>query len=373
MRGELTRSSKRVVVKVGTSLLSGGAPGLSEEYVRRLADGIAEVRATGRDVVLVSSGAIGAGLKPLGFTSRPRALRLLQAAAAVGQGALIHAYSEAFKRHGLVAAQVLLTRDGVEHRERYLNARNTLVALLEAGAIPIINENDTVSVDEIRFGDNDTLAALVTKLVDGDLMIILTDVDGLCTSDPRKGSAQVIDEVVDITSEVEGYASGAGSDLGSGGMKTKIEAARMATAAGAAMVLAPGADPAVLRRIVSGERVGTFFRPRGTPLEARKFWIAFASARAGSMNVNAGARAALVEKGTSLLPVGVTGVTGEFARGDTVRVCTDDGAEFARGITYYSAGEVRSILGRKSADLQDLLGARYTEDEVIHRDNLVIL
>jgi glutamate 5-kinase len=373
MRTEATRSSKRVVVKVGSSLLSGGRPGLDLDYVRRLADALHDVRATGRDVVLVTSGAIGAGLKPLGYDSRPKALRLQQAAAAVGQGALMHAYAEAFARHGLVVGQVLLTRDGVESRLRYLNARNTLGALLEAGAIPVINENDTVSVEEIRIGDNDTLAALVTKLVDGDLLIILTDVDGLCTSDPRKGDAPVVDEVADISCEVACYAEGAGTDLGSGGMVTKIEAARMATAAGAGMVLVNGGDPAVLMRVLAGEHIGTFFCPRNDPLEARKFWIAFASAKVGGVHVNDGASEAIRQKGKSLLPVGITGVVGEFERGDTVKVIAENGLEFARGISNYGSSDVDAIRGKKSSELGETLRSHYTEDVVIHRDNLVIL
>jgi len=373
MRTELARKARRVVVKVGSSLLAGGSPGLSEEYVRALVDAIAAARGSGRDVLLVSSGAIVTGLKPLGFETKPKALRLQQAAAAVGQGVLVHAYSEAFKRHGLVVGQVLLTRDGMEGRERYVNAQNTLVALLEAGAIPIINENDTVSVDEIRIGDNDTLAGLCTRLVDADLLVILTDVEGFCTSDPRKGHAEVVDEVVNITDEVERMAGGAGTDSGSGGMVTKIEAARMATAAGAGMVLVQGRDPSILGRVLQGEHVGTFFRPRSSPLEARKFWISFASAIAGTVRVNEGAHKALLQDGRSLLPVGVTGVDGEFGRGDTVRIEGADGVEFARGISNYSSDDVRLIGGKRSTELAELLGTTETEDEVIHRDNLVIL
>ncbi len=373
MRTRIARAAKRVVVKVGTSLLSGGRPGLDRDYVSGLVDAIAAERKAGREIALVTSGAIGAGLAPLGLDSRPKSLRHLQAAAAVGQVSLVHAYEDEFRRHALAVGQVLLTRDGVEHRGRYLNARSTLVTLLEEGAVPVVNENDTVSVDEIRFGDNDTLAALVTKLVDADVLVVLTDVEGLCTSDPRRGEASVIDEVAEITPEIAAAAGGAGTGLASGGMATKIEAARMATAAGAGMFLVNGTDPQVVNRVLAGEAGGTFFSPKEDPLEARKFWIAFASARSGAVRVNEGARSAIVEKGTSLLPVGVVGTNGEFEQGDTVGILDEGGREFARGVSYYASGEVNLIRGKRSADLARALGPAYSEDEVIHRDNLVLL
>jgi len=370
---DMARHVGRVVIKVGTSLLSGGGPGLDRRYVRRLAQAFAAERRRGVDTVLVTSGAIGAGLEALGLEERPRSLRHLQAAAAVGQGALMHAYAEAFGLHGLVAAQILLTRDGIENRERYLNARNTLLTLLEAGAVPVVNENDTVSVEEIRFGDNDTLAALVTELVDADMLIILTDVDGLYTGDPRSGDARLIAEVHEVTPELEAVAGGAGTKLGSGGMVTKLAAARMVTAAGASMVLAGGADPGVINRILEGEEIGTFFHPRGRAYDARRFWIAFGNARCGAIRVNDGAVKALVEQGKSLLPVGIVAVQGAFAKGDTVSVVSEDGREFARGITCYASPEVEKMRGRRSSELPALLGAAYSEEEVIHRDNLVIL
>ena len=373
MRTEVARAAKRVIVKVGTSLLSGGRPGLDAGYIERLVGALAAEQKSGREVALVSSGAINAGLGPLGLDARPKSLRHLQAAAAVGQVSLVHAYEEAFRAHGIPVGQVLLTRDGVEHRGRYLNARNTLVTLLEEGAVPVVNENDTVSVDEIRFGDNDTLAALVTKLVDADVLVVLTDVEGLCTSDPRRGEASVIDEVAEITPEIESAAGGAGTGLGSGGMATKIEAARMATAAGAGMFLVNGSDPRIVNRVLAGEPGGTFFRPRTDPLEARKFWIAFASARSGAVRVNDGARLAIVEKGRSLLPVGVTGTEGEFEKGDTVGILDERGREFARGVTYYDSATVERVRGRRSGELPGLLGREYSEDEVVHRDNLVLL
>ena len=377
MRTETTRAAKRIVVKVGTSLLAGPRPyetgGLDLGYVQRLAYALAEARKEGKEIALVTSGAIGAGLAPLGLKKRPKSLRLLQATAAVGQVALVGAYEEALRRHGIPVGQVLVTRDGVEDRKRYLNARSTLMTLIEEGAVPVVNENDTVSVDEIRFGDNDTLAALVTKLVEAELLIVLTDVEGLCTADPHKGEAALIDEVDEITPDIEACAGGVGSSVGSGGMVTKIEAARMATAAGAGVVLANGTDPGVVSRVLEGERVGTFFRPRKAPLEARKFWIAFASARSGAVRVNDGARKAIVEQGRSLLPVGVTGAEGEFEKGDTVAVLAEDGKEFARGIAYYSSREVEAIRGKRTTELAEVLGRAYSEDEVVHRDNLVLL
>ena len=373
MRTELQRAASRIVVKVGTSLLAGAGGGIDLGYVTRLADAVAAERERGRELALVSSGAIGAGLKPLGLKSRPKSLRHLQAAAAVGQVHLVHAYEEALRRHGLSVGQVLLTRDGLENRERYLNARNTLLTLLEEGAVPVVNENDTVSVDEIRFGDNDTLAALVTKLVGAELLVILTDVDGLHTADPRKGEAQLIDEVAEITPDVERAASGAGSHLGSGGMLTKLRAARQVTAGGAGMVLAKGDDPSVVGRILAGEAVGTFFRPRAEGLRQRRFWIAFGNVRSGAVKINDGAKQALLERGKSLLPVGVIAVEGSFKIGETIGVVDESGEELARGMSNYDSAEVARIVGKRSQDLPGILGTGYSEDELIHRDNLVIL
>lgn len=373
MRTELQQGAKRVVVKVGTSLLAGAEGGLDLDYLTRLADAVAEERKRGRELALVTSGAIGAGIKPLGLKARPKSLRHLQAAAAVGQVHLVHAYEEAFRRHGYSVGQVLLTRDGLEDRERYLNARSTLLALLEEGAVPVVNENDTVSVEEIRFGDNDTLAALVTKLVDAELLIVLTDVEGLFTSDPRKGDAEFIGEVAEVTDEMERSASGAGSGLGSGGMVTKLRAAKQVTAGGAGMVLADGRDPSVVGRILAGEAIGTFFRPRKQGLDARRFWIAFGNVRSGAVKIDEGAKQALLERGKSLLPVGVVAVEGEFSVGDTIGVLDEAGREFARGMPSYTSPSVQAIMGRQSKDLPGILGSEYSEDEVIHRDNLVIL
>jgi glutamate 5-kinase len=310
----------------------------------------------------------------MGIRERPKSLRHLQAAAAVGQIELAHAYAEEFGRHGTRVGQVLITRDGIEHRERYLNARNTLVTLLEEGIVPVINQNDTVAVDEIRFGDNDTLAALTAALVDADLLVIFTDVEGLCRGDPRRpGGAEVIAEVDEVTPEIEGVASGPGSAFGSGGMKTKLTAAKTAAASGCATVVASGRDPAALGRVLDGEAVGTFFRPRSRPLEARKAWIAYASARTGSVVVNDGARRAIVERKTSLLAVGVESLTGAFRRGDTIGIMDESGREFARGVTCYSAEEVERVKGMKSEDMPRALGADYAEPEVVNRDDLVVL
>jgi glutamate 5-kinase len=372
--GEMMRAARRIVVKVGSSLLAKRGVGLDRAYVGRLADAIAQAKADGRVLALVTSGAIAAGLERMGIRERPKSLRHLQAAAAVGQIELAHAYTEEFGRHGFTVGQVLITRDGIENRERYLNARNTLLTLLADGIIPIINENDTVSVDEIRFGDNDTLAALTAALVDADLLVIFTDVAGFCAGDPsREGGAEVIAEVDEVTPELESMALGPGSSFGSGGMRTKLAAARTATARGSAMVLASGRDPGALSRILSGESVGTFFRPRSHPLEARKAWIAYASARTGTVVVNDGAKAAILDRKTSLLAVGIKSVRGAFRRGDTIGIADESGREFARGVTCYSADEVERIKGMKSDDLPAALGADYAEPEVVNRDDLAVL
>lgn len=373
MRTKLQSTAKRITIKLGTSLLADTENGLRTGYIKKLCAAIATLRADGRDVLLVSSGAIGAGLKPLGMLKRPKSLSHLQAAAAVGQVHLVHAYEEALRAHDVGVAQVLLTKDGLESRTRYLNARNTLLALLETDVVPIINENDTVSVDEIRFGDNDNLAALTTKLVEGDLLVILTDVDGLYTSDPRRGDASLIDEVGEITPELMSSASGTGSHLASGGMRTKLQAAQKVCAGGAGMVLMNGNDPSRLLDVARGEHVGTFFMPSESKLGARRFWIAYGNNHIGHIVVNGGARDALLNSGKSLLPVGALKIEGEFLKGDTVSIISEDGTEIARGISNYNSEVAGRILGIKSAQLSAVLENEYAEDELVHRDNIVML
>jgi len=367
--------AKRIVVKVGTNLLTGGETRVHVGYVRRLAAAVSALWNDGRQVAIVTSGAIGAGCGVLGFKSRPKLLPERQACAAAGQVELMQLYAQAFHRvkPKRAVGQVLLTRDGLEERHRYLNARHTLEALFERGAVPIVNENDTVSVEEIRFGDNDTLSALVAAAIEADLLVILTDVAGLCDSPPGENpNAKLIDHVPALTPEILALAKPASSGLGTGGMITKLEAAKIVTGAGEPLVLAGGHDPEILLQIVAGRRVGTYFAPRGDRLTARKRWLAFTQRPSGRIKVDAGARDALVKRHKSLLPSGITGVDGRFESGDLVELAGPDGAAFARGLTNFSHAEVEKFQGKRSAQIAAERGAPLFE-EVVHRDNLVIL
>jgi glutamate 5-kinase len=363
---------RRLVVKVGSGLIAKPGHGLD---AARIAPLVADLAAVARDrveVTLVSSGAIAAGTARLGLKPRARTIPEKQAAAAVGQAALMWSYEQAFGTHGVRVAQVLLTQEDISDRARYLNARNTFLTLLGYRVLPIVNENDTVAVDEIKVGDNDNLAALVAHLVDADLLVLLSDIDGLYTGDPRHDpAARRIDRVTAITPEMQQVA-GAQGPLGTGGMVTKLQAAQKAMAAGIPMIIADGRQAGVLAAIRRGEPVGTYFQPRTDRLTARKRWIAFAIPSQGVLEVDAGARRALVERGKSLLPSGVVRVEGSFAAGDAVRLRDPDGREFARGIVNCDAREVTLLRGAKTADIEQRLGYRIL-DEVIHRDNLVIL
>jgi glutamate 5-kinase len=364
----------RIVIKVGTNLVTAKDGSLDRGRIANFADDLAAARKAGCQVVLVSSGAIGAGMGKLGLDRRPGTLKEKQALAAIGQPLLMNAYGEKFNKRGLTIAQVLLTRQDFADRTRYLNARNTLLALLELGVIPIINENDTVAVDEIKsggnFGDNDTLAALVAGNVTADLLMLLTDVDGLYAGVP--GKSPLVPVVEKITPDIEKMASPlSGSGKGTGGMQTKLGAARIATAAGVKMVIAGGAIPGIVMKLVKGEAIGTTFLPRKS-LEARKCWIAFGTKCRGKIIVDSGAANALINKGKSLLPSGIVASEGCFEVGDTVSIFTPENKEIARGLVQYSAGAVEKINGKKTADLRKLLD-RADFDEVIHRDNLVIL
>jgi glutamate 5-kinase len=374
-RRGLTRA-RRLVVKVGSGLITSPGEGLDAKRIRSLAGDIAAVVGERRDVALVSSGAIAAGTARLGLTSRPRSIPEKQAAAAVGQSALMWHYEQAFKRHGIKVGQVLLTSQDISDRGRYLNARNTLLALLDFGVLPIVNENDTVAVDEIKVGDNDNLAALVAHLIDADLLVLLTDVDGLYTGDPRRDpSARRIETVEAVTEEIRNLCFddvGRDGRVSVGGMVTKLEAAQKAGASGIPMVIASGREPGTLARVLKGEPLGTHFLPRDDRLAARKRWIAFAVPPQGRLTVDAGARKALTENGKSLLPSGVVGVQGEFSAGEVVAVTETDGQEFARGLVNYDAGELRKIRGAKTAEIEKTLGYKGLA-EVIHRDNLVVL
>lgn len=365
-------SAHRIVVKVGSSSLtySTGKPNLTrlETLVRQLSD----LHNRGLEVILVTSGAVGMGLSRLGFTRRPRNMPEKQAAAAVGQGLLMHLYEKLFAEYGITVGQVLLTREDFTHRSRFLNARHTLYTMLSLAIIPVINENDTVAVEEIKLGDNDTLAAMVASAVDADLLIILSDIDGLYTAHPGSDpNARLIDEVTEITPELERLAGGAGSRFGTGGMITKLSAARLAMHSGMPMVLAAAASDNVLRRIVAGENVGTVFWPCSR-LENKKRWIAYGSAVQGALHVDAGAAEAITRRGKSLLPSGITAVQGEFELGNTVSIIDPNGKELARGIVNYSSQEVRLIMGHKTGDIEKILGYK-DYDEVVHRNNLALL
>ncbi len=364
---------KRLVVKVGSGLISAPGRGLLPDRIGALADELAALAKDGREVVVVSSGAIASGMARLGLTQRPRSIPEKQAAAAVGQSALMWHYEQAFARHGIRVAQVLVTQEDISARPRYLNARNTLQVLLRFRVVPVVNENDTVAVEEIKVGDNDNLAALVAHLVDADLLVILTDVDGLYTGDPRVDpEARRLETVDAVTEEIERLVWDADGQVSVGGMSTKLEAARKVMSSGIPMVIASGRVPGTLRRVLRGEPLGTYFVPRGDRLAGRKRWIAFAVPPQGRLTVDAGARSALVERGKSLLPSGVVEVEGEFHAGEVVSLSAADGKEFARGLTNYDAAELRKIQGAKTKDLEGRLGYK-SFDEVIHRDNLVLL
>ncbi len=368
------QSSKRLVIKVGSALLVESAGRLRTQWLQALADDVARCRTRGQDVVLVSSGAIALGRRILKLPQGPLPLEQKQAAAAAGQIRLSAAYQEVLGKHEISAAQVLLTGDDTESRRRYLNARNTLSTLLELGAVPVINENDTVATEEIRYGDNDRLAARVAQMVSADCLVLLSDVDGLYTADPsRNPDARWLPEVREITPEIEGYAGVSGTDMGSGGMVTKLLAARYAMAAGCQTLLTLGkprdSDGGPLAAVEAGAR-GTWFVPGANPRTARKNWIASGIPPQGSLTLDAGALGALA-KGKSLLPAGVAAVAGEFQRGDAVVLRDGAGREIGRGLSAYSAAEARAIAGHKSGEIEGLLGYR-GRDEMVHRDDLVL-
>jgi glutamate 5-kinase len=366
-------SAKTLVVKVGSSLVTDEGRGLDAAAIARWATQIARLRELGRRTILVSSGAIAEGMQRLRWTKRPHAMHELQAAAAVGQMGLVQGYESCFRSHGLHTAQVLLTHADMVDRQRYLNARSTLRTLLRLGVIPVINENDTVVTDEIKFGDNDTLAALVTNLVEADALIILTDQAGLYEVDPRKDAdAKLVQQAEAADPRLEPMAGGTGTALARGGMLTKVLAARRAARSGAHTVIASGREPDVLVRLAQGERIGTLLTAQTVPLAARKQWLADHLTVSGQLRLDAGAVKALMRDGKSLLPVGVTEVAGEFQRGEVV-VCVDPGGrEVARGLANYSSGETRRIMRRPSSEIETILGY-VDEPELIHRDNLVLL
>ncbi|MBN9410143.1 MAG: glutamate 5-kinase [Burkholderiales bacterium] len=370
------RDARRIVVKVGSSLVTNEGRGLDEaaigEWCRQMAALMQVSAPAGREVIMVSSGAIAEGMKRLGWTSRPREVHELQAAAAVGQMGLAQMYESKLRENGLRSAQVLLTHADLADRERYLNARSTLLTLLRMSVVPVINENDTVVNDEIKFGDNDTLGALVANLVEADLLVILTDQKGLYTADPRRDpSAEFVHEAKAGDLRLEAMAGGAGSSIGRGGMITKILAAKRAAGSGASTVIAWGREPDALLRLSRGERIGTLLVAQTQKNQARKQWMADHLQLRGAVRVDAGAAAKVRDEGKSLLPIGMTAVEGEFARGDVIAIRGPAGEEIARGLANYSSAEARLVCRRASSEFESVLGYA-AEPEMVHRDNLVL-
>ncbi|MFQ5532706.1 MAG: glutamate 5-kinase [Candidatus Methylomirabilales bacterium] len=372
-RAELCRGVRRLVVKVGSGVLSRGTQCLQVEAIQVLAKQIASLMGQGVQTLLVSSGAVMAGMERLERSERPRSIPLKQAAAAIGQSALMVMYEEAFAPFGIKVAQVLITQEDVRDRIRYLNARNTLFTLLGLGVIPIVNENDTVAVDEIKFGDNDILSALVASVVDADLLVMLTDQEGLYTADPRTDPRAELVRIVSSPFPADTFWAGPSrTAVGIGGMVSKVEAARVATTSHIPAMVANGLESDILSRLIAGESVGTLFLPQAARIGGRKRWLAFATRPQGGVQVDAGAKRALIHQGRSLLPSGVQGTVKQFRVGDVVSILGGEGEEFARGLVNYSAEEVERIKGRKSSEIEGILGYKHS-DEVIHRDNLVVL
>lgn len=370
---ELLQKKNRIVVKVGSSTLTHETGKLNYHRIERLAMEIADLANQGKEMVLVSSGAVSAGMGPLGLSSRPKTIREKQAVAAVGQGVLMHTYEKMFREYGQNVGQVLLTRMDAQDRKKFMNSRNTLLTMLQMGVIPIINENDVVAIDEFKIGDNDTLSAMVSNFIEADLLIILSDVDGLYTANPQTHpEARIIPVVTEVDKHVYDIAGGAGSSIGTGGMYTKIQAASIATSSGVDMVIASGSEDGVLRRICQGEDVGTWFTAKDSNLHTKKRWLLSGGKARGSLIVDGGCRNALIEHGSSLLPVGIAAVEGEFHEGDIVNVMYE-GLVIAKGIVNYNSESVEAIKRHKTDDITKILGHEGVYEEVIHRDNLVVM
>ena len=367
------KEAKRIVVKVGTSTITYPTGKMNLSRMENLVRELTDLANQGREILLVTSGAIAVGMDRMGKKKRPKAIPERQALAAVGQGALMHAYGSLFAAYGKTAGQVLLTRENSLRHHQYTNSRNALKVMLAMGVLPVINENDAVAVDEVKIGDNDTLSATVATLVDADVLVLLSDVDGLYTANPQTDpAARLISEVREITPEIEALAGGAGSTAGTGGMRTKIAAAKMAMSAGVTMVIARGDEDGVIRAILRGEAVGTLFPAKEAHLKARKSWLAFGRHIAGDLVVDDGCAAAMLTGGKSLLAAGLVSAEGDFGERSTVRVLTLAGREIARGIVNYDAASLRKIAGHRTKELAEVLpGAAF--DEVIHRDNMVLM
>ncbi|MBP88767.1 MAG: glutamate 5-kinase [Planctomycetaceae bacterium] len=374
LRQEVATAATTIVVKVGTRVLTNPDATLDEVQISRLAEELNELTEADRRVVLVSSGAVGAGMSHMGLSARPTDLAKLQAVAALGQTKLIELYDRTFRKHGRHAAQVLLTAEDLDDRTRYLNVRNTLLALLEYGAIPIINENDTVAIEELAttFGDNDRLAALVTNLLRAPLLIILSDVDGLYTGDPTLDSSSLVPLVTDLDDKIVAYAEDKQTGHSKGGMASKLRAARIATVAGENVIVASGHRPGILRQIIDGEEVGTLFVAQGKSISPWKRWIGFSAQPRGKIVLDEGACKAIAQNGSSLLAIGITATDGVFDKGDVVAICDLHGNELARGLTNYPTTEIERIKGLKSDRIAQVLGS-CPYQEVVHRDNLVTL
>lgn len=367
------QEAKRIVVKVGTSTLTHDTGKLNLNRIDKLIREIADLKNQGKEMILVSSGAIAAGLGKLGLDKKPDSIPEKQAVAAIGQGVLMHIYEKLFAEYGQVMGQVLLTKENSVQHHQYIHSRNSLLAQLAMGAVPVINENDAVAVDEIKIGDNDNLSAMVATLVDADALIILSDIEGLYTANPATHpEAELISEIPEITPQVEAIAGGAGSKLGTGGMMTKIQAAQIAMSAGVTMVIASGSREGVLREVLTGQNIGTVFPARESHLRVRKSWLAFGKRLAGEIVVDAGCAAAMRDKGSSLLPAGVVACAGDFAAGSTVRVLTETQQEIARGIVNFDMSTLSRVMGHKSEEITRLVGENVPE-EVIHRDNMVLM
>lgn len=367
------KEAKRIVVKVGTSTITYPTGKMNLGRMEKLVRELTDLANQGREIVLVTSGAIAVGMDRMGKKKRPRSIPQRQALAAVGQGALMHAYGSLFAAYGRMAGQVLLTKENSRRHHQYTNSRNALKAMLAMGVLPVVNENDAVAVDEVKIGDNDTLSATVATLVDADVLIILSDVDGLYTANPATDKkARLIPEVREITPDIEKLAGGAGSAAGTGGMRTKIEAAKIATRSGVTMVVASGEEDGVIRTVLNGEAVGTLFPAREEHLKARKSWLAFGRNIAGDLVVDDGCAEAMLTGGKSLLAAGLVSVEGAFAAKSTVRVLTQEGREIARGIVNYDAVSLRRIAGRHTDEIAAILAAPVFS-EVIHRDNMVLM
>jgi glutamate 5-kinase len=369
----ILRAHTRVVIKIGTNLLADKVEGINLDRINEIARSVARLNALGHRIAIVSSGAIGAGIAELKLKERPKTIPGKQATAAIGQPLLMEAYEHAFRRHGCTIAQILLTKDDFVNRGRYINAKNTFPVLFEHGVVPIINENDTVAVEEIKLGDNDNLSALVANLIEADLLIILSDIDGLFSDDPGKNiKAQLIPVVEKISVQIEKLAKSSRTELSTGGMITKIQAAKRCVSAGIAMIIANGTKPSILEDIFSGTFKGTLFLPAENKLNMRKKWIGFVSSTKGYVRIDDGAKLALLKKNKSLLPSGIIEVHGEFKANETISILDIKNKIIARGVTGFSSMDLTKIMGKKTSESENILG-RKSPDEVIHRDNLVLI